>query len=412
MRVAVVGGGISGLVSAFALKDRHEVVLFEQESRLGGHAHTVEVALAGRNVPVDTGFIVFNDRTYPGFIRFLDRLGVDRNATRMSFGVSCEESGVEYGSHSLSGLFAQRSNLVRRGHYRMLLDILRFNRRARALRHAPCGLSLREYLDRDAYSAGFRRHYLLPMCAAIWSASLDSAGEFPADHFAEFFDNHGLLTVADQPQWYTVRGGSRSYVAKVQQALGAFARTGAGVRSIRRHAGGVEIESGAGRESFDRVIVACHSDQALRLLADPSERETEILGALPYQANDVVLHTDATLLPRNRRALASWNYRITGDAGRPATVTYHMNRLQGIAAPVELCVTLNLSERIDPARILGRYVYHHPVYSASSSAARARRAEISGVRNTFYAGAYWANGFHEDGVRSGLAAAQALGGSL
>lgn len=411
MRVAVIGGGIAGMACAWLLREHHDVVLFEKEPQLGGHAHTTDVAWGDASYAVDTGFIVYNDRTYPNFIRLLDRLGVAGQPTQMSFGVSCDESGVEYGSHSLNGLFAQRRNLVRRDHYRMLLDILRFNRESRALLGAPCGLSLGEYLTRGNYSTGFVRRYLLPMCGAIWSGSLESAAEFPADHFVEFFENHGLLTVADQPQWHVVRGGSREYVRALTAALGARVRSGTPVRSVRRHPRSVELELGGSRETFDRVVFACHSDQALALLADPSERESEILGGLPFQSNEVVLHHDESLLPRNRRAWASWNYRVTGDERRPATVTYHMNRLQQLPAPVELCLTLNLSERIDPRRVLARYRYDHPVYTRRSGDMRRRRAEISDGQ-TGYCGAYWENGFHEDGVRSALDVARPLGGVL
>lgn len=412
MRVAVIGGGVSGLVCAYLLRDRHEVVLFEQAEVLGGHAHTVDIDFGEARYAIDTGFIVCNDRTYPNFMRLLDRLRVSRRKTQMSFSVSCETSGIEYGSVGFNGLFAQRGNLLRVDHYRMLADILRFNRESRALLQAPCGLSLRSYLDQSGYSEPFVRRYLLPMCAAIWSGSLDVAGDFPADHFVEFFENHGLLTIADQPQWYVVEGGSREYVRRIGQALGARARTASGVRQIRRLPDGVQVDSATGSERFDHVVFACHSDQALRLLADPSEREREILGALPYQPNDVVLHHDRRVLPASRRAWASWNYRVGADPSVPSTVTYHMNRLQRLDAPVEFCVSLNQSSRIDPDTVLRRFVYDHPVYTQASRAARQRRREIDGVAQTHYCGAYWENGFHEDGVRTALHVVRRLGGDL
>ncbi|MBX6421371.1 MAG: FAD-dependent oxidoreductase [Nevskia sp.] len=412
MRIAVVGAGVAGLVCAYALRNTHDVVLFEKEPEPGGHAHTVDVELGGFRYAIDTGFIVYNDRTYPQFGRLIERLGVRRRPTRMSFGVSCADSGIEYSSEGLTGLFAQPRNLLRPQHHRMLLDILRFNRESRRLLGAPCGLSLGEYLQTNRYSQAFVRRYLLPMCAAIWSGSLAVAGEFPVDHFVEFFSNHGLLSVFDQPQWYVIEGGSREYVRRLAQTLGPRLRAGVPVRAVQRTEAGVLVRGVGDEERFDRVIFACHSDQALALLADPTDREREILGDLPYQANDVVLHHDARLLPRNRRAWASWNYRLTGDPQRPATVTYHMNRLQGLSAPVEFCITLNRSEEIAPEKILGRYCYAHPVYTKASSRARARRAEIDGQRNTHYCGAYWENGFHEDGVRSALAVARSLGGSL
>lgn len=409
MRLAVIGGGISGLVCAYLLREQHDVVLFEKEPELGGHTHTVDVPVEGGSYAIDTGFIVYNERTYPNFIRLLDQLQVRGRPTRMSFSVSCERSGVEYGSVGFSGLFAQRRNLMRGSHYRMLLDILRFNRESRSLLHTPCGLSLGEYLDRQDYSEAFARRYLMPMCAAIWSGSLAVSEEFPVDHFVEFFDNHGLLTIADQPQWYVVDGGSREYVRRIGQALGGRVRTSAAVCSVTRHSDRVDVNANGRVESFDRVIFACHSDQALRMLADATEREREILGAIPYQSNHVVLHHDTRVLPDNRRAWASWNYRVIEDMRRPATVTYHMNRLQGLNAPVDFCVTLNQRERIDPDKILGQYEYDHPVFNVASSIARARRKEISGTERSYFCGAYWMNGFHEDGVRSALDVTRQLG---
>ncbi|SFF39483.1 Predicted NAD/FAD-binding protein [Fontimonas thermophila] len=412
MRVAVIGGGISGLVCAYLLRTHHEVVLFEGQDRLGGHSHTVDVEWQGVRYAIDTGFIVCNDRTYPNFMKLLGRLGVTRRKTQMSFSVSCERSGIEYGSSGLDSLFAQRRNLLRLDHYRMLIDILRFNRRSRELLKAPCGLALGDYLAGAGYSEPFVRRYLLPMCAAIWSGSIQDASRFPADHFVQFFENHGLLTIADQPQWYVIEGGSRAYVARIAEALGSAARTACPVQRVRRGADAVEVQTPFGSERFDHVIFACHSDEALALLADPSEREREILGALPYQPNDVVLHHDERLLPANRRAWASWNYRVGAADDAPATVTYHMNRLQSLRAPVQFCVSLNQTERIDPAKVLRRFVYEHPVYTQASRAARARRAEIDGIGVTHYCGAYWENGFHEDGVRTALHVVHRLGGRL
>ncbi len=412
MRIAIIGSGISGLVCAHLLRRQHEVVLFEKEPRLGGHTHTVDVTLGGQQYAVDTGFIVYNDRTYPYFTKLLKQLRVQGLPTQMSFSVSCTRSGIEYGSIGFNGLFAQRSNLLRSDHYRMLRDIVRFNRESRRLLASPCGLSLGQYLENGDYSQDFIDRYLLPMCSAIWSGSLSTAGEFPADHFVEFFDNHGLLTVTRHPQWYVIHGGSREYVRRIALLMGDRARLNTPVESVQRHPDHVRVTTAQGTERFDQVIFACHSDQALRLLADPGPREQEILGQLPYQKNEVLLHTDRALLPRNPRAWASWNYRVSEDRERPATVTYHMNRLQQLNAPEELCVTLNQGEQVNEEKILGRYEYDHPVYTLSAQKARERRQEISGQNRTHFCGAYWRNGFHEDGVHSALDVTAQFGESL
>ncbi len=409
MRVAVIGGGVSGLVSAYLLRDQHEVVLYEKGEAPGGHSWTVDVDVDGQTWAVDTGFIVYNERTYPHFISLMDELGIQGQPTNMSFSVSDPLSGVEYASDGLGGIFAQKKNLLNHEHLRMVMDILRFNRESTALLTQPSGLSLADYLAQGDYSKAFVQRYLMPMCAAIWSASLEDSGEFPADHFVEFFSNHGLLTVSNQPQWLVIPGGSREYVRRFAAILGDRIRCSHAVESVTRHADRVDVTCNGETASYDQVIFACHSDQALRMLKDPSSTESEVLGALPYQANDVILHTDRRLLPQTRRAWASWNYRIDEDRSRPATLTYHMNRLQGLQAPVEFCVTLNQRDAIDPATIRGEYVYDHPVYTLAADAARQRRQEISGSQRTHYCGAYWYNGFHEDGVRSAVDVARALG---
>ncbi len=409
MRVAVIGGGVSGLVSAYLLRDQHDVVLFEKGNAPGGHSWTVDVDVAGKSWAVDTGFIVYNERTYPHFISLMDELGIQGQPTNMSFSVSDPLSGVEYASDGLGGIFAQKKNLARPDHLRMVADILRFNRESLALLTNPCGLSLTDYLQRGNYSTAFIQRYLMPMCAAIWSASLEDSGEFPADHFVEFFHNHGLLTVSNHPQWLVIPGGSREYVRRFAGILGDRIRCGAAVEAVTRHPDRVEVEWNGTTETFDQVIFACHSDQALRLLKDPTANESAILGALPYQSNDVILHTDKSLLPKTRRAWASWNYRIDEDRSRPATLTYHMNRLQSLDAPVDFCVTLNQRDAIDPGMILGEYEYDHPVFTLAADAARKRRAEISGTDRTHYCGAYWYNGFHEDGARSAIDVARQLG---
>ena len=409
MRIAIIGGGIAGLAAAHGLDRQHELVLFEAARWLGGHTHTVDVALDdGRAYAVDTGFIVFNDATYPHFIRLLEQLGLNGQATDMSFSVA--NAGLEYASHSVNGLFAQRQRVLSPRHLGMLGEILRFNRQVRELIGTADERTLGEYLSTEGYSNTFRDNYLLPLCAAIWSASLHDACDFPAAHFARFFNNHGLLQLRDRPQWRVVPGGSRSYVEALRRRLRCDIRLESPVQRVERHADGVVVHSAHGLERFDQVIFACHSDQALSMLADPSPQEQAVLGDLPYVDNDVVLHTDASLLPRNRRAWASWNFRVTPDHSRAAAITYHMNRLQGLSAPVEFCVTLNQSELIDPARIIERYRYAHPLYTPKSNRARTRRDEISGHNRSWYCGAYWYSGFHEDGARSALDVAQALGG--
>ncbi len=413
MRIAIIGGGISGLAAAWGLHQQHDTVIFEAADWLGGHTHTIDVdwpETRGRQTSyaVDTGFIVFNDNTYPHFIRLLDQLGLTGQATDMSFSVAHAE--LEYASHSLDGLFAQRRRLLSPRHWNMIRQILRFNRLARALVGQNDQRSLAEFLESEGFSADFRDNYLLPLCAAIWSASLQDARHFPAEHFARFFNNHGLLQVRDRPQWRVVPGGSRSYVQALQTRLSSTIHLNSPVLQVRRDADAITVQTQDGDAQFDQVIFACHSDQALNLLEQPTALERDVLGALPYTDNDTVLHTDASLLPRNPRAWASWNFRVASEQQRPAAITYHMNRLQNLQAPVEFCVTLNQSELIDPATVLGRYRYAHPLYTAASNRARSRRHEINGHKRSWFCGAYWYNGFHEDGARSALDVAQLLGG--
>ena len=409
MRIAIIGTGISGLSAAWALHRDHALTLFEAGDYIGGHTHTVDVEVQGRPYAVDTGFIVFNDWTYPQFIELLDQLQVASRPTQMSFSVRCERSGLEYNGETLNTLFAQRRNLFRPAFYRMIRDILRFNREAPALLEQEQDPSLDAYLRAGRYSREFIDHYILPMAAAIWSAEPALMGQMPARFFVRFFKNHGLLSVRDRPQWRVISGGSRSYVEVLVAPFREHIRLNCPVEWLRRTPGQVEIKPvGGAVEYFDQVIIATHSDQALRLLADPSAQEREILGALPYQENDVVLHTDTRLLPQRRLAWAAWNYHLPAQPRDRVAVTYNMNILQGLEAPETFCVTLNRGDAIDPARILYRTTYHHPVFTTAGVQAQARRAEISGVNRTWYCGAYWRNGFHEDGVDSGLAVARDL----
>lgn len=413
MRIAIVGAGISGLVAGHLLSREHQVVLFEAADYIGGHTNTVDVEIGERSWAVDTGFIVFNTRTYPNFIRLLERLGVASKPTEMSFSVKCERSGLEYNGTSLNGVFAQRRNLVRPAFHRMLRDILRFYRGARELLDdGDERLTLGEYLRTRQYSRAFIDWHIVPMGAAVWSADPVALLEFPARTFARFFDNHGFLQLSDRPPWRVVCGGSRSYVAPLTRPYRDQIRLRTPVRAIRREPRRVVVVTDAGAEIFDHVVLATHSDQSLALLADPSEREREILGAIGYQRNEAVLHTDDSVLPRRRRAWAAWNYHLLDRAGGPVAVTYNMNILQGLDAPAPFCVTLNHDAAIDPGRVLRRFVYHHPVFTPRAIAAQRRHAEISGVNRTHYCGAYWRHGFHEDGVRSALAVGSYFGAGI
>ncbi|HKK52876.1 MAG TPA: FAD-dependent oxidoreductase [Myxococcota bacterium] len=404
MKIAIVGSGISGLVSAWSLARRHEIVLFEADRRLGGHTHTVAIDLDGRRFDVDTGFIVFNERTYPNFQRILSELDVPSRPTVMSFSYRCERTGREYSGSGLDGFFAQRRNLLRPRHLSMLRDILRFQREAPDLLEIDGPeITLGDYLDTRGYSPAFLDEHLLPMGGAIWSSTRGQLRDFPAQAFVRFFANHGLLQLRDRPRWRTIPGGSRRYVDAMLRRLSGKVRVGCAIQRIRRRPDGVWLDSSTGPQGpFDRVLVATHSDQALRMLESPSEDERRVLGAIRYQPNEAVLHTDASLLPRTRRARAAWNYHgLPGPEAQPA-VTYWMNALQSIEAPVEICVTLNRSEAIDPRRILRRIQYSHPVFDGRALEAQRHRSRISGRDRVHFCGAYWRHGFHEDGVLSAL----------
>ena len=406
MKVAVIGSGIAGNVAAYHLARAHEVTVFEAGSHVGGHTHTHEIEQAGKRYQVDTGFIVFNDWTYPNFIRLLDELGVATQPSRMGFSVRDEGSGLEYNGSSLDTLFAQRRNLLRPPFWRMLRDILRFNREAPALLGAAGDtICLGEYLSENGYSREFVEHYLLPMGAAIWSTDPASMQRFPARYFVRFFHNHGMLSVDRRPQWRVIRGGSARYVEALTAAFRDRIRLHSPVQSVRRLAGQVYVKAlGQETERFDAAFLACHSDQALAVLADATPLEREILGPIAYQVNEAVLHTDARLMPRARRAWAAWNYHVLPAESTRATLTYNMNILQSLDAPEPFLVTLNRGEAIDPAKVLKRIRYEHPLYTPAGVAAQARQHEINGPLDTYFCGAYWRFGFHEDGVVSALRA--------
>jgi uncharacterized protein len=410
MKIAIIGSGIAGNVAAHHLHHEHDVTVFEAGEHAGGHTHTHDIELGGRGYAVDTGFIVFNDRTYPNFIRLLEELGVAWQESSMSFSVRDEASALEYNGTSLDTLFAQRRNLLRPSFLGMVRDILRFNREAPALLDAPDDtLTLQRFLAAEKYGHRFVDHYLVPMGAAIWSTDPQRMLGFPARYFVRFLHNHGMLSVNDRPVWRTVKGGSREYVRRLTAPFASRIRLRTPVLGLRRHPGHVLVELRDGAERFDAAFLACHSDQALALLRDPTRAEREVLGAIRYQDNEAVLHTDTRLLPRTRRAWAAWNYHVPSVSMDRVALTYNMNILQRLDAPETLCVTLNRSDAIDPARVLKRIIYHHPLYTPEAVAAQARQRELNGAGCTgagltYFCGAYWRFGFHEDGVVSALEA--------
>jgi predicted NAD/FAD-binding protein len=413
MRIAIVGSGISGLVAAHLLHERHEICVYEASDRVGGHTHTVEVSHQGERHAIDTGFIVYNEATYPNFVRLLAKLGVETQPSQMSFGLSCERSGLEWGSRGLRSLFAQPANLLSRPFHRMLRDFLRFNREApRLFDAAGEKVTLGDYLCGAGYSTEFVDHYVIPMGAAIWSADPGHFLEIPAVTFIRFFRNHGMLETNPSLPWRVIRGGSARYVEKLIAPFRDRIRLACPVFSVRRPGDRVEVLSHAGLELFDHVILAAHSDQSLALLEKPSTLERKLLGSIRYQQNDVVLHTDTALLPRNPRAWASWNYRVPRDERERALLTYDMTRLQSLPTRERFLVTLNGIDRIDPFRVLRRFSYHHPVFDSDAIAAQQLHGQISGQSRTHFCGAYWGYGFHEDGVKSALAACAPFGVEL
>ena len=411
MRIAVVGAGISGLVAAHRLHREHEITVYEAGGHVGGHANTVRVDLQHETHWIDTAFVVLNDRNYPCFEPLLDELGVATQPSHMSFSVSDGLGAFEYAG-TPRGLFAQRSHLVSRRFLRMTSDLLRFNREARALlAHEPGdGPSLRQFLEHGGYSEWFVERLIVPQAAAVWSADPEQLWSFPAAFLARFFHDHGMLGFRDRPRWRTVTGGSRRYVEAITQPFADRIRTSAPVRAVTRDASGVEIAAdGAGVERFDEVVIAAHADQALAMLTDPSERERELLASVPYQRNEAVLHTDERLMPRRRAAWASWNYHLTPEPTGRTQLTYWMNNLQSLRSETNFLVTLNRSDAIDPAKVILKIPYAHPVFTPEGVAAQARHGEISGVNRTHYCGAYWRWGFHEDGLVSALKALERVG---
>ncbi|MVF13229.1 FAD-dependent oxidoreductase [Ketobacter sp. MCCC 1A13808] len=410
MRVAIIGGGVSGLTAAHYLSCTPgvEVTLYEANDYIGGHTDTHEVSINGENVSVDTGFIVFNEHNYPQFTRLLRSLGVAWQDTDMSFSAVNERSGMEYGAEGFKRLFAQKRNLINPSFYRMLWDLMRFYRQTPSvLSDQQPDCTLGEYLKTQSYSKVFVENHILPMASALWSAPTDTVAQFPLKYFIAFMHNHRMLQLEGRPQWKTICGGSRRYVDEIVRRCTGEIRTSCPVTDVSRSRSGVRVTTQEyGSEKFDKVIFACHSDQALGLLKEPTDAEIDILGAIHYQKNRVVLHTDARYMPKNRAAWASWNARVSDTLVSHCSVSYWMNLLQGLDCDRPLIVTLNPAQNgamaLDPECVLAKRTYHHPVYTHQTLAAQQRRDEINGVNNTFYCGAYWGWGFHEDGVTSAL----------
>ncbi len=411
MRIAVIGSGISGLAAGWYLSRKHEVSLFEKETRLGGHTNTVTVESRSGPVPIDTGFIVHNDRTYPNLCRLLGELGVQTQPSDMSFGVSCRRTGFEYSSRGLNGFFAQRSNLLNPRHYRLFREILRFNRTAPKLLNEPGAeeSTIGELLDEGRYDESFCLHYLYPMAAAVWSMSLEAIRSFPALTLLRFFDNHGMLGIDTHPQWKVIRGGSNTYIPLLAAPFRERIHSGAVIESVGRSHTGVTLKfRGRPAMDFDEVVFACHGDEVLPLLEAPTDTEREVLGNFQTSHNVAILHTDSSLLPVRPQARASWNYNLGLPVKDLVTLTYHMNRLQSLRTPEEYCVTLNGEAAIDASKVLRRIVYTHPLYTREAVYAQDRWSEISGRNHTHFCGAYWFYGFHEDGLKSAMRVARTL----
>jgi predicted NAD/FAD-binding protein len=407
LKIAIIGSGISGLTSAYYLHKEHDITVYEANDYIGGHTATIDVELKQKWYAVDTGFIVYNDRTYPHFMELMRKIGVKGKATEMSFSVRNDQTGLEYNGHTLATLFAQKKNVFRPSFYRLIFEILRFNKLSKNEVDHPRSNSqtLGEFLEEHRFSESFCQNYILPMGAAIWSSTMADMRAFPLGFFLRFFLNHGLLDVTNRPQWYVIEGGSRNYIAPLIAGFKDKIKLNSPVSKVTRHASGVDIQIGNAVECYDQVIFACHSDQALKLLDDPSQSEQQLLSAMAYQANEVTLHTDTSLLPKNKAAWASWNYCIerTDDVDNALpSLTYDMNILQHIESNETFCVSLNCSQKIDPKLVLRRITYHHPLFNESSIEAQTQKALINGVNRTWYCGAYWRNGFHEDGVWSAL----------
>lgn len=406
MKIAIIGSGIAGNTLAYHLHQQHDITVFEANDYVGGHTHTHDIALFGQHYQVDTGFIVFNDRTYPNFLQLLEMLNVEWQPSHMSFSVRDERNGLEYNGTTLNSLFAQRSNLFKPSFYRMIRDILRFNKTALELLEDGSEITLGEYLAKGQYSEQFIHQYIVPMGSAIWSTDAAQMMQFPARFFVRFFHHHGMLTVNNRPQWRVIKGGSHAYVEKLTADFKSKIKRNTPIESVRRLKNSVKVKPfNQAEQTFDYVFFACHSDEALAMLGkDATQDEREVLGAIPYQENTIYLHYDRSLMPKRKLAWAAWNYHVTDKPTGKVQVTYNMNILQGLQSPEPILVTLNHTDMINPAKVIKRLRYMHPLYTVEGAVAQTRHAEISGHNRTGYAGAYWRNGFHEDGVVSALAA--------
>lgn len=403
-KIAVVGTGIAGNVVANKLHGDNDIVVYEANDYVGGHSNTIDVEDDGVILPLDTGFLVFNDRTYPNFIQLLDELGVESQQSEMSFSVQAEDGALEYNGSTLNALFAQRRNILRPSFHRMVRDILRFNREAReVLAAGDVNMTLAEFLAYGRYSRVFIQHYLIPMGAAIWSAEPEMMEQMPANFFIRFFDNHGLLSIKNRPVWRVIKGGSRQYVNELVKDHRKRIRLNCPVDRVERDGKMITVHAqNQEPEAFDYLFFACHSNQALNMISDPDPLERDILGAIPYQHNQAVLHTDETLMPNCRRAWAAWNYHLPAGLNERVTLTYHLNALQRLDTEKQYFVTLNSRDLINPRSIIKSIDYEHPVFTLPGVNAQRRHGEINGVKRTYYCGAYWRYGFHEDGVVSAL----------
>ena len=415
MKVAIIGSGISGLTAAYLLQKEHDITVFEANDYIGGHTHTHEINQNNKTWKVDSGFIVYNEKTYPNFIKLLKMLEVRVQKTTMGFSVKAPAKNLEYSGGSLNTVFAQRRNLFNLTFLIMLKDIFRFNRLAvRELSGIKETTTINSFLKTHGFSSHFKENYIIPMGAAIWSTTAQKTTEMPASFYIRFFKNHGLLQIFNRPQWFVIKGGSKSYVKKIIAGFEEKILLSSPIKKVERGPSSVKIYNDADSAPmlFDKVIFATHSDQALKLLNDPSEDEKRILGALPYQKNTAVVHTDTSLMPKIKATWSSWNYFLSGDPSRPVTLTYNMNILQSLDAKPDFLVTLNSLGEIDPSKIIKKIDYHHPLFTVEGVNAQKKKNQISGQNNTFYCGAYWGNGFHEDGVNSALDVCKKFGVSL
>ena len=404
MKIAIIGSGISGLTASYLLNKKHNITLFEKNDYLGGHTHTHDITIGEKNFSVDSGFIVYNEKTYPNFIKLLDILNVERQKTTMGFSIKSEVKNLEYAGNSVRSIFAQKRNYFRPSFLRMLIDIIRFNKKAKADIFMSSQVTLGQYLDQNSFSQSFINHYIIPMGAAIWSTTAKLMMDMPALFFIRFFNNHGLLQIKDRPGWWVIKNGSKEYVEKLIETFQECIRMKSEIKTIKRSTGKIIITHTGSHEeeTFDAVVIATHSNQALELLADATKKEQTILGAIPYQTNSALLHTDTSILPKRKLAWSSWNYYLDQDEHKPVMLTYNMNILQRLDSDETFCVTLNSNDLIDQSKIIKELNYEHPLFTSESIKAQARKNEISGVNNTYYCGAYWRNGFHEDGVVSAL----------